>query len=122
MQAPTFTSRPLPSKMTVLLALAATLALLVAPSTSAGSDPLRADFHGCGSIPSLTSWSIKAKRVSCERARKVVRAYVSAMIEGGDSTQDVLGFRCKLTGYYGDGGNYRCGAPGHRVIRFSRGG
>ena len=122
MQTPRHGPRSSLLKPAGLLALVAAATLSLAPSAPAKVDPFQADFHGCGSIPSLTSWSIKAKRLSCQRARKVVRAYVSAMFETGDSTQDVLGFHCKLTGYYGDGANYRCAAPGGRVIRFSRGG
>jgi hypothetical protein len=52
----------------------------------------------------------------------VVRAYNSAIKGEGEPTQDVLGFHCSIAGYYGDGANYRCTAPAHRVIRFSRGG
>ena len=84
--------------------------------------PLRASFQKFGNIATLTSWSIKAKRVGCPKAREVVRTYVSAIIEGSEPTQDVLGFDCRVVGYYGDGANYRCTAAGHRVVRFSRGG
>lgn len=90
-----------------------------APATST---PLRASFHNCGDIATLTSWDITAKRVGCRKARQVVRAYNSAIGEGGGPTQDVLGFHCKVVGYYGDGGIYSCAASGHRIVRFQRGG
>ena len=104
-----------------LLALVA-IALLVAPAAPARFEPLRASFHGCGDIPAVNSYDIKAKRARCGLARRVVRAYDSAVGEGGGFTQDVLGFHCKVVGLYGDGGIQRCGARGHRVVRFLRGG
>jgi hypothetical protein len=81
-----------------------------------------ASFHGCGDIPSLTTWDIRAKRVGCAKAKKVARAYVAAVGGNGGPTQDVLGFHCKISGYYGDGAYYRCAAEGHRIVRFTRGG
>jgi hypothetical protein len=90
-----------------------------APATSA---PLRASFHDCGDIATLNSWGITAKRVGCRKARRVVRAYNSAIGKGGGFTQDVLGFHCKVVGSYGDGGIHRCAASGHRIVRFQRGG
>jgi hypothetical protein len=110
------------AKLGLLSVLVMTCLSMLLPSASL-AESRRASFHPCGSIPSLTSWSIKAKRVSCRRARRVVRAYVSAYIENPDgTTKDVRGFHCRLSGYYGDGAYYRCSAGGHRVVRFARGG
>lgn len=94
--------------------------LLTAPETRALTRLAR--FHNCGNIPALTAWDIRAKRVTCHRAKRVVHAYVSAVGGDGGSTQDVLGFHCRISGYYGDGAYYRCAAQGHRVVRFTRGG
>lgn len=82
----------------------------------------QASFHDCGDIPSINSYDIRAKRVRCREAKRVVRAYGSAVNDGSGFTQDVLGFHCKVVGLYGDGGIHRCAAKGHRVVRFSRGG
>ncbi len=101
-----------------MLATGVTLVL----AASAAGAPLRASFHNCGDIATLTSWEITAKRVDCPKARQVVRAYNSAIGNGSGSTQDVLGFHCKVAGSYGDGGIYRCTASGHRIVRFKRGG
>jgi hypothetical protein len=90
-----------------------------APATTA---PLRASFHSCGDIATLNSWGITAKLVGCRKARRVVRAYNSAIGQGNSFTRDVLGFHCKVVGYYGDGGIHRCAASGHRIVRFKRGG
>jgi hypothetical protein len=98
------------------------MVLLIAPAAPAATTPLRASFHECGDMPSLTSWDIRAKRVMCSEAKQVVRAYVAAVGRGGGFTKDVRGFHCKISGYYGDGAYYRCAAPGHRVVRFTRGG
>jgi hypothetical protein len=102
----------------LMLATAVTLAVVASATTA----PLRANFHNCGDIATLNSWGITAKRVGCHKARRVVRAYNSAIGEGGGFTQDVLGFHCKVVGSYGDGGIHRCAAPGHRIVRFQRGG
>lgn len=83
---------------------------------------LRASFHDCGDVPQINSYDIRAKRVRCGEARRVVRAYHAAVSEGGGFTEDVLGFHCKVVGLYGDGGIQRCAAKGHRVVRFLRGG
>jgi hypothetical protein len=98
------------------------LVVMVFGAAPAISAPLRAGFHGCGDIATLNSWGITAKRVGCHKARRVVRAYNSAIGNGGGFTQDVLGFHCKVVGSYGDGGIHRCSASGHRIIRFQRGG
>jgi hypothetical protein len=84
--------------------------------------PLRASFQDCGDVPSVNSFGIEAKRVRCREAKRVVRAYNSAVSEGGGFTKDVLGFHCKVAGLYGDGGIHRCAAKGHRIVRFARGG
>lgn len=83
---------------------------------------LRANFHDCGDVPQINSYDIRAKRVQCGEAKRVVRAYNAAVSEGGGFTKDVLGFHCKVVGLYGDGGVQRCAAKGHRVVRFLRGG
>jgi endonuclease YncB( thermonuclease family) len=83
---------------------------------------LYASFHGCGDVPASNSYEIEAKRVSCGQAKSVVRAYNAAVNGGGGFTQDVSGFHCKVVGLYGDGGEQRCAARGHRVITFLRGG
>jgi hypothetical protein len=101
----------------LMLATAVTLAVAASATTA----PLRANFHNCGDIATLNSWGITAKRVGCRKARRVVRAYNSAIGKGG-FTQDVLGFHCKVVGSYGDGGIHRCAASGHRIVRFQRGG
>jgi hypothetical protein len=97
------------------------IAILNPPPTDAAHVRL-ASFHDCGDIPSLTTWDVRAKRVGCAKAKKVARAYVAAVGGNGGSTQDVLGFHCKISGYYGDGAYYRCAAEGHRIVRFTRGG
>jgi hypothetical protein len=102
----------------LMLAAVVTFAA-AAPATTA---PLRASFHNCGDIATLNSWGIAAKRVDCHKARRVVRAYNSAIGKRNGFTQDVLGFHCKVVGYYGDGGIHRCAASGHRIVRFQRGG
>jgi hypothetical protein len=94
--------------------------LSIAPETRAVTR--LASFHDCGDIPTLTTWDIRAKRVTCHKAKRVAHAYVSAVGGDGGSTQDVLGFHCRISGYYGDGAYYRCAAQGHRVVRFTRGG
>lgn len=101
-----------------MLAIVVTLAVAASATTA----PLRAGFHNCGDIATLNSWGITAKRVGCPKARRVVRAYNSAIGKGGGFTQDVLGFHCKVVGSYGDGGIHRCAALGHRIVRFQRGG
>ena len=98
----------------------AVLMLMIAATTAAA--PSHTDFQKCGDIATLTSWNIRAKRVGCHKAKQVVRAYNSAIAAEGDSTQEVLGFLCRIAGSYGDGATYRCTAKGHRVVRFSRGG
>jgi hypothetical protein len=97
------------------------IALFVPPATHAASTEL-ASFHDCGDIPALTTWNIRAKRVECGKAKMVVHAYVAAVGRDGGSTHDVMGFHCKISGYYGDGAYYRCAGQNHRVIRFTRGG
>ncbi|HEV2856899.1 MAG TPA: hypothetical protein VGW80_00670 [Solirubrobacterales bacterium] len=107
------------------IALVASLlfvALLAAPAAPAESRARAASFHACGDIPHLTTWDIRAKRVKCGKARRVIRAYVAAVGRNGGFTQNVLGFHCKISGYYGDGAYYRCASSGHRVVRFTRGG
>jgi hypothetical protein len=101
---------------------AAILALVVflTPITHAASS--RASFHKCGEIPALSTWDIRAKRVGCHKARRVARAYNLSLGPESSSTQEVMGFHCKISGYYGDGAYYRCAATGHRVVRFTRGG
>lgn len=101
-----------------MLATAVTLAVTASATTA----PLRASSHNCGDIATLNSWGITAKRVGCRKAKRVVRAYNSAIGQGGGFTQDVLGFHCKVVGSYGDGGIHRCVASGHRIVRFQRGG
>lgn len=99
------------------------LIALFAPSRSPAAAPATlASFHDCGDIPALTTWDIRAKRVGCVRAKRVAHAYVAAVGRDGGSTQDVLGFHCKISGYYGDGAYYRCTGKGHRIVRFTRGG
>lgn len=98
------------------------LIALVNPLPSVAAPTSLASFHDCGDIPSLTTWDVRAKRVGCVKAKKVARAYVAAVGGTGGSTQDVLGFHCKISGYYGDGAYYRCAAGGHRIVRFTRGG
>jgi hypothetical protein len=102
------------------LTLTAVVVFAIAMPTAAASS--RAGFQSCGNIATLTSWDIRAKRVGCPKARQVVRAYNSAIAGGSGPTQDVLGFHCKIAGYYGDGANYRCTAEKHRIVKFSRGG
>lgn len=105
------------------LGLVLAIALLVlTPMSPARAMALHADFKKCGNIPSLTTWDVRAKRVGCDKAKQVVRAYVAALSPEGSATQDVLGFHCKISGGYYDGAYYRCTAAGHRVIRFTRGG
>jgi TolB protein len=82
----------------------------------------RASFHVCGDVPSVNSYDIEAKRVGCDQAKRIIRAYDAAVSEGGGFTKYVFGFHCKVVGLYGDGGIQRCAAKGHRVIRFLRGG
>jgi hypothetical protein len=106
----------------ILACLMSTAVLMLVIAATAATAPSHTDFQKCGDIATLTSWDIRAKRVGCPKAKQVVRAYNSAIAEGGGQTQDVLGFRCKTAGNYGDGTNYRCTAKGHRVVRFSRGG
>lgn len=89
---------------------------------SHGHLSLRASFHDCGDVPQINSYDIRAKRVRCREAKRVVRAYSAAVSEGGGFTKDVLGFHCKVVGLYGDGGIQRCAAKGHQVVRFLRGG
>lgn len=100
------------------------LALSIALSTpAAGSGSLRSvPFKKCGSIPSLTTWQVEAKRVGCTRAREIVHAYVRGSLEEGETNGEYGAFHCRLSGTYGDGGLHRCSAKGHRVIKFSRGG
>jgi hypothetical protein len=66
--------------------------------------------------------NVRAKRVKCAKAKRLVHAYVAAVGRDGESTQDVMGFHCKISGCYGDGAYYRCAASGHRIVRFTRGG
>lgn len=106
----------------ILACLVSTAVLLPMIVAAAVAAPSHTDFQKCGDIATLTSWDIRAKRVGCPKAKQVVRAYNSAIAEGGGPTQDVLDFHCKTVGNYGDGANYRCTAKGHRVVRFSRGG
>jgi hypothetical protein len=105
-----------------LACLVSTAVLVPMIAATAAAAPSHTGFEKCGDIATLTSWDIRAKRVGCHKAKQVVRAYSSAIAEGGDSTQEVLGFLCKTAGNYGDGANYRCTAKGHRVVQFSRGG
>jgi hypothetical protein len=107
---------------TALVAILLLTAALTTAMAPAAPDPLRADFHNCGDIPALTTWDVRAKRVSCRKAKRVVRAYNAALGPEGSSTQDVMGFHCKISGGYYDGAYYRCAAAGHKVIRFTRGG
>ncbi len=60
-----------------------TAVVMLALAASATAAPLRAGLQSCGNIATLTSWDITAKQVGCPKARQVVRAYVSAIIEGG---------------------------------------
>lgn len=106
----------------ILACLTSTAVLMLVIAATAAAAASHTDFQKCGDIATLTSWDIRAKRVGCHKAKQVVRAYNSAIGEGGGSTQEVLGFLCKTVGNYGDGANYRCTAKGHRVVRFSRGG
>jgi hypothetical protein len=106
----------------ILACLMSTAVFLLVIAATAAAAPSQTDFQKCGDIATLTSWDIRAKRVGCHKAKQVVRAYNSAIAEGGYSTQEVLGFLCKTAGNYGDGANYRCTAEGHPVVRFSRGG
>lgn len=106
----------------ILACLVSAAALMFVLAATTAAAPSHTGFQKCGDIATLTSWDIRAKRVGCPKAKQVVRAYNSAIAEGGDSTQEVLGFLCKTAGNYGDGANYRCTAKGHRVILFSRGG
>jgi hypothetical protein len=101
---------------------AATLVLVAFHTPIAHAASHRAGFQRCGDIPALNTWDIRAKRVGCHKAKRVARAYNLALGPEGGSTQDVLGFHCKISGYYGDGAYYRCAATGHRVVRFTRGG
>lgn len=105
-----------------LLVPAAALFAVDLPAAGAQPLPLRASFHDCGDAPAVNSYDIRAKRVRCREAKRVVRAYDAAVRQRGGFTQDVLGFHCKVVGLYGDGGIQRCAAKGHRVIRFLRGG
>ena len=98
------------------------LIALLNPLPAAAAPTRLSSFHGCGDIPSLTTWNIRAKRVGCAKAKKVVHAYVGAVGRDGGFTHEVLGFHCKISGYYGDGAYYRCAAEGHRIVRFTRGG
>jgi len=104
------------------LAIGALLLALVAavPSGARQQD----GFQACGNLPVLTTWQIRAKHVKCDSARSVVRRYVEANIDEGDTkTRQVGDFRCKITGYYYDGAYMRCAADGgYRDIRFTRGG
>jgi len=119
---PTSTNSYLPPKLTALAALVVLSAVLLGMVTPNAQSSLRAEFQNCGSIPSLTTWSIKAKRVGCHLARRVVRVYVTTYIENSDDkNQTVLGFSCSSAGYYGDGGLYRCNAD-RKVVKFARGG
>jgi hypothetical protein len=102
------------------LASAAVLMLVIAAPTAAASS--HTGFQKCGDILTLASWDIRATRIGCPKAKQVVRAYNSAIAEGGGPTQEVLGFLCKTAGNYGDGADYRCTAKRHRVVRFDRGG
>ena len=106
----------------ILTCLMSTAVLMLVIAATAAAVPSHTDFQKCGDIATLASWDIRAKRVGCPKAKQVVRAYNSAIAEGDDSTQEVLGFLCKTAGNYGDGANYRCTAKGHRVVKFSRGG
>ena len=106
----------------VVLVFATAVALSSAvPVASAEIVPL-ASFHSCGDLTSVNSYDLKAKRVGCGKARSVVSTYMHAVQEGGGLNREVSGFRCKPTGYYGDGAYYRCGNRGHRVIKWVAGG
>lgn len=105
-----------------LLTLAIVVFAVAPTVTQSRSHPLRASFHSCGDLSSVNSYDIQAKRVRCPEAKRVVRAYDSAVQNNGGFTQDVLGFHCKVAGLYGDGGIQRCAAHGHRIVRFLRGG
>lgn len=102
--------------------IAATLVLVAILTPIAHATSTHADFQRCGDIPALNTWDIRAKRVGCHKAKRVARAYNLALDPEGSSTQNVMGFHCKISGYYGDGAYYRCAATGHHVIRFTRGG
>lgn len=105
---------------TALIGAILVFSVFFPPITGAASS--RASFRDCGDIPAFNTWDIRAKRVGCHKAKRVVRAYNLALGPEGSSTQDVMGFHCKISGYYGDGAYYRCAAEGHRIVRFTRGG
>lgn len=106
----------------VCATFAATIALIALLTPIAHAASSRASFLACGDIPAMNTWDIRAKRVGCHKAKRVARAYNLALGPESSSTQDIMGFHCRISGYYGDGAYYRCAATGHRVIRFTRGG
>jgi len=108
-------------RSTCLALLGSTLAVL-ALAAPAPAERLGATFHDCGDVATTNSFGIEAKRVGCPLAKRVVRAYNAAIGGNNGFTHDVLGFHCRLSGGYGDGGLHRCTASGHRVVKFARGG
>lgn len=109
-------------KLVGLVSVVVACLCLLSSSTSARAPSLLASFHDCGDLQTINSYDIRAKRVDCSRAKRIVRIYNRVANETGDFSHIVLGFRCRVVGHYGDGGIQRCAAEGHRVVRFLRGG
>ena len=107
---------------------AAALAVLAAhPSSShaVSADGMvqLASVRECGAIKGgINASNIKALRVSCGKARRVVRSFLRQARTDGEFDREVRGFHCKTIGSFGIGGGYRCAAKGQRVIRFITGG
>lgn len=87
-----------------LLAAALCLATLLAASTASAA------VKSCGNL-SATIGEIKAKNVTCKRARKVVRAH-----SGG--TKMPFGFTCKTRAFEG-GATTTCRKSGHKRVVYS---
>jgi hypothetical protein len=107
---------------------AATIALLsTSPpdsrAASAAGIVTFASFHDCGAIKEdVNASNVEVLRVSCGKARGVVRSFLRQARGDDDFNREVSGFHCYTIGHFGVGGGYRCAAAGKRIIRFITGG
>jgi hypothetical protein len=105
------------SRSVLLLGLVAVVCLLVFGSGGAAAGPSR----DCGNWSAKAAYEIRAKNVSCEKARSVIRRWgaTAAREPGGDG--EVYGFYCNYRNLGYEAGAIRCSAPQRKLISWKTG-
>jgi hypothetical protein len=102
--------------------LVVTLALSLAMLLSAGIGmSSAAPIRECGRWTAQAAYNITTRKVSCRKARSVVRRWGQTAARERDGDGAVFGFFCNYRNIGYEAGDIRCTAPRGRVVHWQTG-